>query len=62
VRGAGVLAERKSQARYRRGGIYYQDDIITEPFTFDDGSIVVPSKPGLGIELDEDKLKHYRIS
>src|SRR5215831_6760409 len=52
----------KEKAKQGIGGIYYQDDIITEPFTFDDGSIVVPSKPGLGIELDEDKLKHYRIS
>jgi muconate cycloisomerase len=43
-------------------GIYYQDDIITEPFKYADGDVIVSSKPGLGIELDEDKLKHYRIS
>jgi muconate cycloisomerase len=42
-------------------GIYYQDDIIAEPFEYSDGDIIVSSKPGLGIELDEDKLKHYRI-
>jgi muconate cycloisomerase len=42
-------------------GIYYQDDIIKEAFEFSDGDIVVSSKPGLGIELDEDKLKHYRL-
>ncbi len=42
-------------------GIYYQDDIIAEPFGFYDGEIIVSSKPGLGIEIDEDKLKHYRI-
>ena len=42
-------------------GIYYQDDIIAEPFEYADGDIIVSSKPGLGIELDEDKLKHYRI-
>ena len=42
-------------------GIYYSDDIVTEPFAFDDGAIIVSTKPGLGIELDEDKLKHYRI-
>lgn len=41
-------------------GIYYQDDIITEPFEYQDGEIVVSSKPGLGIELDEDKVKFYR--
>jgi muconate cycloisomerase len=42
-------------------GIYYQDDIITEPFEYAEGDVTVSSKPGLGIELDEDKLKHYRI-
>ena len=43
-------------------GIYYQDDIIQEPFEYADGDVIVSSKPGLGIELDEDKLKQYRIS
>jgi len=43
-------------------GIYYQDDIITEPFEYADGDVIVSSKPGLGIELDEDKIKHYRIA
>jgi muconate cycloisomerase len=42
-------------------GIYYQDDVITEAFDYADGDVIVSSKPGLGIELDEDKLKHYRI-
>ena len=52
----------KQKAKNGIAGIYYQDDIITEPFAFDDGDIIVSSKPGLGIELDEDKLKHYRLS
>jgi muconate cycloisomerase len=43
-------------------GIYYQDDIIQEPFEYADGDVIVSSKPGLGIEIDEDKLKHYRIA
>lgn len=42
-------------------GIYYQDDIIKEAFKFSDGDIFISAKPGLGIELDEDKLKHYRL-
>jgi len=52
----------KEKAKKGIAGIYYQDDIITEPFDFDNGDIVVSAKPGLGIEIDEDKLKHYRIS
>ncbi|HTN73374.1 MAG TPA: enolase C-terminal domain-like protein [Methylomirabilota bacterium] len=51
----------KEKAKPGIAGIYYQDDIITEPFSFDDGDIIVSSKPGLGVELDEDKLKHYRL-
>ena len=43
-------------------GVYYTDDIITEPFEYSDGDVIVSSKPGLGIELDEDKLNHYRVS
>ena len=40
-------------------GIYYTDDIITEPFRFEDGFILVPAGPGLGIEVDEAKLRAY---
>ena len=51
----------KEKAKKGIAGIYYQDDIIIEAFAYDDGDMIVSSKPGLGIELDEDKLKHYRI-
>lgn len=51
----------KEKAKKGIAGIYYQDDIITEPFAFDNGDIVVSPKPGLGIELDEDKLEYYRL-
>jgi L-alanine-DL-glutamate epimerase-like enolase superfamily enzyme len=51
----------KEKAKQGIAGIYYQDDIIKEPFEFSDGDILVSAKPGLGIELDEDKLKHYRL-
>ncbi len=51
----------REKTKGRIAGIYYQDDIVTEPFEFVDGEILVPSKPGLGIELDEDKIKRYRV-
>lgn len=35
------------------------DDIITTPFEFANGSLRVPSGPGLGVEIDQDKLRHY---
>ena len=41
---------------------FENQQVAEKYFAFDDGDIIVSSKPGLGIELDEDKLKHYRIS
>ena len=32
------------------------EDIITEPFTYDDGALTPPSGPGLGVEIDEDAI------
>lgn len=49
----------KGKGKKGIAGIYYQDDIIQEAFEYADGDIIVPSKPGLGIDLDEDKLKYY---
>jgi len=42
-------------------GVYYEDDIITESFTKDEESVLVPEGPGLGVEVDEDKLETYSI-
>jgi muconate cycloisomerase len=51
------------QGKGRQGiaGIYYTDDIITEAFEYADGDIVVSANPGLGIQLDEEKLERYRV-
>lgn len=43
------------------GGVFYTDDIITEPFAYADGALTVPDKPGLGIELDMKKVEKYRV-
>ena len=51
----------KGTGKHGIAGIYYQDDIIKEAFGYSDGDILVSTKPGLGIELDEEKLKHYRL-
>ncbi len=45
----------------RMAGVYYKDDVVTEPFEFVDGAVKVPHGPGLGIELDEDKVERYRL-
>ena len=47
--------------RGQLAGIYYTDDLIEEPFAFADGRIAVPEAPGMGIEVDEEKIERYRI-
>jgi muconate cycloisomerase len=42
-------------------GIYYRDDLITAPMTFKEGGVQVPDAPGMGIEVDEEKVAHYRV-
>ncbi len=40
-------------------GMFYEDDIITAPFEYEDGHLVVPDGPGLGVTLDDDKIALY---
>lgn len=43
-------------------GCYYTDDLITEPLRYEDGAVLVPEGPGLGIEVDLEKLEKYAVS
>jgi len=35
------------------------DDVITQPFRYQNGGFAVPAGPGLGVELDREKLAKY---
>jgi L-alanine-DL-glutamate epimerase-like enolase superfamily enzyme len=35
------------------------DDTATEPLAIEAGHVVVPDRPGLGIEVDEDRVRRY---
>lgn len=37
------------------------DEIVKEPFVWEDGDLLVPDRPGLGIELDEEKLEEHKV-
>jgi muconate cycloisomerase len=39
---------------------YLKEDILAEPFPVRDGSVHVPTGPGLGIDVDVEKLAKYR--
>jgi len=44
----------------RTGGESYEDDIIQgDKLKYEDGGIALPAGPGLGVELDEEKVKRY---
>jgi L-alanine-DL-glutamate epimerase-like enolase superfamily enzyme len=41
-------------------GSAYVDDLATEPWKLDsDGLLEIPTKPGIGFELDPDKVEKY---
>lgn len=42
-------------------GVYYLDDLITEPLRFEEGRVFTPVGVGLGIEVDRQKLKRYAV-
>jgi muconate cycloisomerase len=37
------------------------EDVVTEPLKSDGPNVHLPTGPGLGLELDEDRIKHLRI-
>ena len=41
---------------------FYTDDVITEPFEYSGGRLKVPAGPGLGVELDPEKIAKYRVN
>lgn len=43
------------------GPFMLESDIVTEPPTMEDGALIVPAGPGLGVELDEQALTKYRL-
>jgi muconate cycloisomerase len=43
------------------GPFYYEDDLLREPLPLRGGEARPPEKPGLGVELDEEKVARYRV-
>jgi len=41
---------------------YYHRDIITEPFVLHEGRLRVPTGPGLGVTVDEERLREVTTS
>jgi muconate cycloisomerase len=43
------------------GPFYHEADLITTPLNLGPPAAFIPDGPGLGVELDEDQLKHWRV-
>ena len=41
------------------GPLMLVDDIVNEPIEYEDGYIIVPRRPGLGVTLNEEKMRRY---
>jgi galactonate dehydratase len=37
------------------------DELLIEPFEWEDGDLLLPNRPGLGFELDEKTLEKYKV-
>jgi muconate cycloisomerase len=43
------------------GPMFYEDDIVKEPLPIRPGSAMPNDKPGMGVELDDEKIERYRV-
>jgi muconate cycloisomerase len=43
------------------GPLFYEDDILAEPLPISGGSARLHDRPGLGVELDDEKVMKYRV-
>ena len=48
------------QESIHQSGLFF-DEILKDPFVWEDGDLLLPDRPGLGFELDESKLEKYAV-
>ena len=46
---------------YPAGPLVYQEQVCREKVRYENGHFVVPDGPGLGVEIDEDRLTAQRL-
>lgn len=42
------------------GPLLLTEDVVIEPLVYRDFQLLIPTKPGLGLELDEERLAHFQ--
>jgi L-alanine-DL-glutamate epimerase-like enolase superfamily enzyme len=43
------------------GPLFYTDELLQEPLAITGGQARPPERPGLGVELDDEKVRRYRV-
>jgi L-alanine-DL-glutamate epimerase-like enolase superfamily enzyme len=43
------------------GHLYHADDVVIHSLRVEEGMLLPPAGPGLGVELDDEKLERYRV-
>jgi L-alanine-DL-glutamate epimerase-like enolase superfamily enzyme len=44
------------------GPLYHESDVLVKPIDVHDGLAYVPEGPGLGVQLDQERLDHFRVT
>lgn len=44
------------------GPLYYEDDLLADPLPIAGGSARAHDRPGLGVELDDEKVRRYQVT
>ena len=46
---------------YMAGPLVYDEDVAVDRVRYDEGHVVLPAGPGIGVELDQDALRVLSI-
>lgn len=56
-----AVADLSLGCEFYMANYYLKDDILSEPFPVRDGFVHVPMAPGLGVEVDRERVKHHAL-
>jgi L-alanine-DL-glutamate epimerase-like enolase superfamily enzyme len=47
---------------YQMGDVPWRDDLIDEPLPIRNGHLELPTRSGLGVKLNHNEVKKYRVN
>jgi len=55
------VTQREGEEQTKVACRLYLDDLIDKPYPYADGKVTIGDKPGLGVDIDPEKLAKYRV-